>query len=136
MNSHEVLILFVGTLLVSILAISTLYSVVQGGTGEVSTVASDVKRSLGDYTVIEVSRGTTETNVYVQGVSGSIPIEGVLAVVNGVSYTPSVVVLYDSREKNVLNSGDVLMVSIPIQTTDSDCIKLRIGGVYTTVGLC
>ena len=136
MNSHEVLILFVGTLLVSILAISTLYSIAQGSAGEVSTVASDVKRSLGDYTVIEVSRSSTETNVYIQGVSGSIPIEGVLAIVNGVSYTPSVVVLYDSRERNILNAGDVIIVRIPVQTTDSDCIKLRIDGVYAVAGLC
>ena len=137
MNSQEMLVLFIGVLLASMLVITTLYSVVQKGTNTASNVYTDVRSTTTkDFQVIEISRGSTETNIYVQGVAGVLNPENVMVIINGASYTPSVSLIRDTQDANLINPGDVALIRVPRGTTTTDCIRLGIDGVYTTLGAC
>lgn len=137
MNSHEVLILFIAVLLSALMAVSALYSTVQKGVNTSKTVSEQVKNTvMKDFAVIEVHPDSNETNIYVQGVSGSLDVRRSVVIVNGISYTPQIIFVYDGKNKGMLDPGDMLLLEINTQISDTDCVRIGIDGVYTTRGVC
>ena len=137
MNSQEMLILFIGVILAASIVVTSLYNVIQAGSSQAESVSKSVQeQSIKDYTVIDISSGDTDTNIYVQGVSGSLDTNNILVLVNGISYNPTTSFVLDKKVPGFLDPGDVLLIRIPVGTGDTDCVKLGINGVYTTIGMC
>ncbi len=137
MNSQEVIILFVAIILAASLVIFTLYGQVREATGKAEDVSTEVSReTLTDFEIVNVNPSSSESNIYIRGVSGELNVYDTVVVVDGVPYTPAVRMLRDERTPGILDPDDLALLRIPTDIGTADCVMLDVDGTTGVWGIC
>ena len=127
MNSHEALILFIAAVIVASLAVYTLNAQFQAALSEAESSASIATRRAGtSFQILSVYGDSSDTNIVVKGILGSIPVDGLTAFVDNVPYTPSGgQFVRDTDSDGVLDQGDLYVLTIPVSVdADKNCVHI------------
>jgi len=132
-QSQELLIIFIGTLLVASFVVYTLSYQVNSSVGEAGSVSTEVQsKTVSSYEIVQVY----ENNVYVRGVSGKLNPFNALVTVNGLPVEVNVVLLRDSGDVNLLEADDLAVLVLGTAVDSGDCVFIDLDGVSTLWGVC
>jgi len=126
-NSHEALILFIAAVIVASLAVYTLNAQFQTALSTAESSSSVATKQVGtSFQILSVYGNSSDTNVVIKGVLGSIPVDSLAVFVDNVPYTPSAGrFVRDGDGDGVLDRGDLYVLTISAAVdTDKNCVRV------------
>ena len=138
MSTQELMILFIGVVIVAGLAVTTMTGQIRAALGTSESVTQQASRQVStEMSIVSVYSNGTDTNIFIKGISGQIDVNNATVLINGSPVTP----LYrgfvrDSGAPGVLDPGDAYIIEVPGSYDDRDCIIVDTPSATAVWGLC
>ncbi len=139
MNSQEVLILFIGAVILAAATVFTLSTQIQLAASSAGSVGQGaLQRVSTELRILSVYGAGTESNVVVQGVSGSMDVNSLHVLVDGQPVDPiSGRFVTDRDGDGFLDQGDVYVITLPVAVDpDRNCVRVLAGAAEDLYGRC